>query len=454
MSENEKAIFETMPVTKAVIAMSLPNVLSSLVMILYNLADTFFVAALNDPIESAAVTLAGPVLLAFNVVNNLFGVGSSSLMSRSLGLQDFDRVRKTASFGFYGALIFGGLFSLTVTALETQLLFLLGADSTTAPATKEYLFWTMSLGAVPSIVNVVFAYLVRAEGASLQASIGTMSGCLINIILDPFFVLPQFLGMGAAGAGLATFLSNCAACLYFFIMLKMRKGTTFVSVHPSFFKPTAQMTREIWAVGFPAAIQNLLNVTGMMVLNNYAAIYGVEAVSAMGISHKIVMVPLNVALGFSFGIMPLLSYNYASGNTPRLKKILAFAFGLAISVMVIMTVILFTFGAEIMNVFMDNPTIVDYGGQFIKLSCIGLPFLCLDFIAVGVFQACGMGKYAFIFAVLRKIIFEIPAMEIWNRIYPLYGLALAIPTAEFILAIIAVIYLRRFFRKLEQRSIA
>ena len=152
----------------------IPTVLSSLVMVIYSMADTYFVGRLNNPIENSAVTLAAPVLLAFNAVNNLFGVGSSSMMSRALGEKDFDKVRKSSAFGFYCALFCGIAMSLLCTAFFRPLLFLLGAEEATLASTAAYMRWTVLFGAAPSILNVVMAYMVRSEGAALHASIGTM----------------------------------------------------------------------------------------------------------------------------------------------------------------------------------------------------------------------------------------------------------------------------------------
>ena len=217
-AENEKTeLFERTPIPKAVMTLALPTVLSSLVMVLYHLADTFFVGMLDDPLQNAALTLSGPVLLAFNAVNNLFGVGTSSMMSRALGMKDYDTVYRSSAFGFYGSLISGVLFSAAFTAFRGPLLQVMGTQQSTLSATSDYLLWTVTFGAAPAILNVVLAYLVRSEGASLHASIGTMSGCFLNMILDPIFILPWGLNMGAAGAGLATFLSNCFACGYFFV---------------------------------------------------------------------------------------------------------------------------------------------------------------------------------------------------------------------------------------------
>ena len=443
-------LFEQMPIPQAVMRLAVPTIISSLVMVIYNLADTYCVWMLNDPIQNAAVTLAAPVLLAFNAVNNLFGVGSSSMMSRALGRKDYDTVYRSSAFGFYCALMSGALFSLLVTVFRTPLLEILGADSQTTAATGAYMKWTVSFGAVPAILNVVMAYLVRAEGASLHASLGTMSGCLLNIVLDPIFILPWGLGMGAAGAGLATFLSNCVACVYFFVLLYKKRGKTFVCIKPSMFRARREIVLGIFGVGIPASIQNLLNVTGMTVLNNFTSSYGADAVAAMGIVQKINMVPMQVAMGFSQGIMPLVSYNFASGNSPRMKKTVAFTAKIVVCFLTTMTAV-FYFGAEMLiRLFMKNQIIVDYGTKFLRGMCLGLVFLAVDFLAVGVFQACGMGKKALVFALLRKVVLEIPALFILNHIYPMYGLAYAQCSAEVILAITACIVLLRLFKKLEK----
>lgn len=451
--ENDKKIelFENIPVRKAVMKLSVPTVLSSLVMVIYNLADTYFVGMLNNPIENSAVTLAAPLLLAFNAVNNLFGVGSSSMMSRALGRKDFDTVYRSSAFGFYCALISGVLFSLLYTLLHIPLLTILGADSETAAATQQYLKWTVGFGAVPAILNVVLAYLVRAEGASLHASVGTMSGCILNIILDPFFVLPQFLDMGAAGAGLATFISNCFACIYFFILLFVKRKSTYVCINPKMFALKKEIVSGVFAVGIPASIQNLLNVTGMTVLNNFTAAFGSSAVAAMGIAQKINMIPMQVALGFSQGIMPLISYSYASKNVKRMKKALVFSSEISIGFLLMATIGFYIFSSGLISMFMQNEAIVAYGSKFLKGMCLSLPFLCMDFIAVGVFQACGMGKKSLIFAIMRKIVLEIPALFLLNYLYPLYGLAYAQTVSEIILAAAAVITLVSLFKKLKKQ---
>lgn len=454
MDNSKTELFESMPIPKAVITLSVPSVISSLVMVIYSLADTFFVGMMNDPVQNAAVTLAAPLLLAFNAVNNLFGIGSSSMMSRALGRKDYDTVYRSSAFGFYASLICSLLFSLLYGALQSPILVMLGANAETIQATADYLFWTVLLGSAPSILNVVLAYLVRAEGSSLHASIGTMCGCLLNIVLDPIFILPWGLNLGAAGAGCATCLSNTVACLYFFVLLFVKRGKTYVCIKPSMFRPSKQIVKGVCGVGIPASIQNLLNVTGMTILNNFTSAYGSDPVAAMGIAQRVNIVPFQIAMGFSQGIMPLISYNYTSGNIKRMKK--TFMFTAKISLGFILAVMLtFVFAAEpIISMFMKNESIVAYGAAFQRGFCFALPFLCIDFLALGVFQSCGMGMKSFIFAVVRKIVLEIPALFVLNWLFPLYGLAYAQFVAELILGTIAVVVLVRMFRRLEREHAA
>lgn len=451
--ENKTALFENIPIPRAVAKLAIPTIISSLVMVIYNLADTYFVGMINNPIQNAAVTLAAPVLLAFNAVNNLFGVGSSSMMSRALGRRDYETVYRSSAFGFYCALFCGFLFSLACTVFKMPLLKLLGADADTLTATADYMKWTVNFGAIPAILNVVMAYMVRSEGSSLHASIGTMSGCILNMILDPIFILPWGLNMGAAGAGLATFLSNCVAFLYFLILVFIRRKKTFVCILPQKFCLRKDIVLGICGVGIPASIQNLLNVTGMTILNNFTAGFGADAVAAMGITQKINMVPMNIAMGLSQGIMPLVSYNYSSGNHKRMKETILFTAKVCLGFIVVVVVGYYIGARGLITLFMDNEVIVAYGSRFLRGFCIGLPFLCMDFLAVGVFQAVGMGKEALIFAIMRKILLEIPAIYILNALFPLYGLAYAQFSAEVVLAAAAVIVLRRLFKRMEKERV-
>ena len=454
MKTTDKAeLFETSPIPVAVTKLCIPTVLASLVMVLYNLADTFFVGELDSAVQNAGVTLVAPILLAFNAVNNLFGVGTSSKMSRALGSKDYDTVYRSSAFGFYSALFFSIVMAIGCTLFKAPLMRLLGADNQTWQTTSDYFFWTVTCGAVPAIMNVVISYLVRAEGEALHASAGMMSGCILNIILDPVFILPWGLDMGAAGAGLATFVSNCFVCVYFLVILYLKRSTTYVCINPKKFSFRREIAKDICVVGIPASIQNLLNVTGMTILNNFTAAYNsAAAVAAMGISHKISLVPMYCTMGLSQGIMPLISYNYASGNIKRMKQSISFTTKISMGVIVMLAALLYFGSGTVTAVFLNEPEVVGYGTRFLRGMSLALPFLCFDFVAVAVFQACGMGGKSLVFAILRKLVLEIPALFVLDKLYPLYGLAYAQLASEVVLAAAAAIVLANMFRRLQNEQ--
>ena len=444
----KKELFETMPIPSAVSRMCVPMVVTSLVTVVYNMADTYFVGLLGDPVQSAAVTLAYPVVLAFNAMNNLFGVGSSSLVSRSLGQGNTEQARNASAFGFWGAVFGGLLYSLVCTVFQAPLLGLLGADASTRQATMEYMYWVVTWGAAPTILNVVQGQLVRSEGSAVHASIGTMSGCILNIVLDPIFILPWGLNMGAAGAGLATFISNCVACLYFIVLAWTKHGRTVVSMDLRRLRhmPPAVM-KNVLAVGVPAAIQNLLNVVGNTILNNFTAAYGSVAVAAMGVSTRLIQIAQQISMGIAQGAMPLISYNYASRDYRRMKGIIRFDMMVDLAAMAAMTAGYWIFAGPLVRLFLNNAEVVAYGSVFLRGACLAIPFLAVDFTCVFTFQSVGMGGTTLVLALCRKLLLEIPLLFALNWAFPLYGLPYAQPVTEVVLALLGLALLRRVLRE-------
>ena len=444
----KKELFETMPIPSAVSRMCVPMVVTSLVTVVYNMADTYFVGLLGDPVQSAAVTLAYPVVLAFNAMNNLFGVGSSSLVSRSLGQGNTEQARNASAFGFWGAVFGGLLYSLVCTVFQAPLLGLLGADASTRQATMEYMYWVVTWGAAPTILNVVQGQLVRSEGSAVHASIGTMSGCILNIVLDPIFILPWGLNMGAAGAGLATFISNCVACLYFIVLAWTKHGRTVVSMDLRRLRhmPPAVM-KNVLAVGVPAAIQNLLNVVGNTILNNFTAAYGAVAVAAMGVSTRLIQIAQQISMGIAQGAMPLISYNYASRDYRRMKGIIRFDMMVDLAAMAAMTAGYWIFAGPLVRLFLNNAEVVAYGSVFLRGAYLAIPFLAVDFTCVFTFQSVGMGGTTLVLALCRKLLLEIPLLFALNWAFPLYGLPYAQPVTEVVLALLGLALLRRVLRE-------
>lgn len=450
---NRLYLLEEAPVPKSVLLLSIPTIISNLVALCYSLSDTYFVGLMNDPVQTAAVALSSPVLLAFSTVNNLFGVGSSSMISRALGRRDFKTLRESSAFGFYGALVFSLLFAAVCTVFHNPLLRLLGADETTGAATSRYLLWTVCIGAPPAILNVFMAYLVRAEGATLHASIGTMSGCLLNIVLDPLFILPSGLNMGAEGAALATMISNCFALGYFFAYLVFKRNSTYVCISPKAFTFRREVAGGVCSVGIPAAIQNMLNVSSQMLLNNLVSAYGAAAIAGMGIAVKISMFPWYVTNGISQGVIPLIGCTYAGRRYRRMKQSLGFALGISQAFLLSAAMIICLFSRQITGFFIDEAQAVAYGSAFLYGKAMAVPFLALDLMTVAVFQAVGKGSRALVMAVIRKLIIEIPVLFLLNTLFPLYGLSCAQLTAEFLTAMVGCIWLICFLRQLDKQSL-
>lgn len=444
---SREELFEKSPVWTAIFTLTIPMIISSLVAMIYNLSDTFFVGALNDSVQNAAITLTAPAMTLFYGITNLFGIGASSLMSRSMGQKDYETVKRASATGIYLALIGAIALSAVTLVFNSPTLQLLGTDEITFQATKDYLFWTVCLGAVPGIMSIMFSYLLRAEGRSLQASIGQMSGCILNIILDPFFILPIGLNMGAAGAGLATFLANCVACTYFLLLICKEKGNTYVCISPAFITLRRYVLSNIFIVGIPGVFQNVLNVLSMTILNNIVAGYGADVVAAVGIANKINQLPIQIVFGFTQGVMPLIGYNFAAKNFPRMKEAIKKTYVVTLSALLCILVLFNAAGQPIVRFFMDNDEIVRTGAWFLSGFGISLPFMCIDFMVVGISQAFGMGSPALIFSFLRKVFLEIPFILLLNVAAGVMGIAYAQCATEIIMAIIALFVQRSILKR-------
>lgn len=444
---NREELFEKSPVWNAIFTLTIPMIISSIVSMVYNLSDTYFVGALNDSVQNAAITLAAPAMTLFYGVTNLFGIGASSLMSRSMGLKDTENVKRASATGIYLALIMAGLLSVLTLVFNKETLSILGTDAVTYNATKSYMFWTVCLGAVPGIMSIMFGYLLRAEGRSMSASIGQMSGCILNIILDPIFILPWGLNMGAAGAGLATFIASCVSLTYFLILILKDLRGSYVCVIPSYVTLNKYILSNIFIVGVPGVFQNVLNVISMTLLNNIVAGYGADVVASVGIANKINQLPIQIVFGFTQGVMPLIGYNYASRNFPRMKEAIKKTYIVTLSSLMAILVLFNVAGQPIIRMFMDNDDIVRTGAWFLSGFGISLPFLCIDFMVVGISQSFGMGKYALSFSFIRKLLFEIPLILILNTLFKVMGIAYAQCSTEILMAIVAVFVQRALLKK-------
>jgi Na+-driven multidrug efflux pump len=233
--EERRAIFETMPVPKAVLKLAVPTIISQLITMVYSLADTLFVGMMGDPAQVAAVTLAWPAFMLLTVLAHLFGIGGGSYISRLIGVRKYGEAASVASFCFYSALGLALIYSLAVLFFCETVSGWLGADAENLKFTCDYLKWVVCVGTIPTVGNLLLAHLVRAEGASKAAGFGMSLGGVLNIILDPIFILPWGLNLQVAGAAMATALSNGIACVYFLIYITAAKKTKVITLRLSIF---------------------------------------------------------------------------------------------------------------------------------------------------------------------------------------------------------------------------
>ena len=441
--QNRTEIFENTPIKKAVLVQIVPAIASQMIALLYNLADTYFVGLINDPVQTAAITVVSPCFVMLTAISNLFGVGGASAIARALGKKEPDRARQIASVSFWGGLVMGILFALLFWLLERPILTLCGAREETFAVVMAYAKWVVVIGGPWTVLNTLLANLVRAEGSARRAFVGVSLGGVLNIALDPLFVLPRFLGWGAAGAGIATAISNMAATVYFLCGIFRRRQDTVLSVAPGHLRHTRAHLGGILVIGFPSALQYALTVVAVAAQAKFVSAYPTEAVAALGIVKKIDQLPLYFSIGVANGLLPLLAYNHAAGNTARRSQAFRFGTLTAVSFSLCCLILFEIFAEPLVGLFIKNPQTVAYGASFLRLMVTAMPMMSVCYPMIVQFQAMGKAGESLICSVLRKGVLDIPLLFIMDALLPLYGCMLVQPTVDSISLIVALLLYRR-----------
>ena len=441
--QNRTEIFENTPIKKAVLLQIVPAIASQMIALLYNLADTYFVGLINDPVQTAAITVVSPCFVMLTAISNLFGVGGASAIARALGKKETDRAGQIASVSFWGGLASGVLFSLLFWLLERPILTLCGAREETFAVVMAYAKWVVVIGGPWTVLNTLLANLVRAEGSARRAFVGVTLGGLLNIAIDPLFVLPRFLGWGAAGAGIATAISNMAATVYFLCGIFRRRQDTVLSIAPGHLRHIRAHLGGILVIGFPSALQYALTVVAVAAQSKFVSAYPTEAVAALGIVKKIDQLPLYFSIGVANGLLPLLAYNHAAGNMARRSQAFRFGTLTAVSFSLCCLLLFEIFAEPLVGLFIKNPQTVAYGASFLRLMVTAMPMMSVCYPMIVQFQAMGKAGESLICSVLRKGVLDIPLLFIMDALLPLYGCMLVQPTVDSISLIVALLLYRR-----------
>lgn len=434
------AVFETIPIRRAVGMQIIPAIASQMIALLYNLADTYFVGMLNEPRQTAAITVVYSSFLMLTAISNLFGVGGASALSRALGRKNPEDARQIASVSFWGGVASSIIFSLLFLALARPVLVLCGATSDIYDIAFGYALWVIVIGGPGIILNTLLSNLVRAEGSAAAASIGVSMGGIMNIILDPLFVLPQFLGLGAVGAGIATAISNFAAAAYFLIYIAVRRENTIVSVNPARLRYTGKFIKTILTIGFPSAVQYALTVVAVAAQSRFVSQYTTEAMAALGIVKKLDQLPLYFSIGVSSGLLPLLAYNYSSGNQQRRRS--AFRFGTTVSFLfsLLCLIVYEIFAPELSSLFISDPLTIAYSAGFLRRMVTAMPMMSVCYPMIIQFQAMGKFKESLVCSVIRKGVLDIPLLFLMNALSGLYGCMWVQPIVDMISLVAAAAF--------------
>lgn len=441
-------LFERRPVPKAVFALVLPTVISQLITVAYNMADTFFIGQIGDPNQVAASSLCMGLFIFLTGIANLFGIGGASLISRALGVGDRERAKKAAAFSIWTAGCVGLVYGIVLYLLRDTVLPLIGANADTAGYCMQYILWTISVGAVPTVLNATFAHLVRAEGYSRQASIGMALGGVLNMVLDPLFI--SGFGLEIAGAAMATMLSNFIATFYFIIFIRKHRDSLVISLNPRYYTWKQRIPVDILLVGFPSCAMNMLAVLSNIFLNRLMASYCNEAVAGLGIAKKIDMLSFAVATGISQGVLPLIGYNYSAKNYKRMMAAVKTTFAISLTVAVVGVILLLTCATPIVRAFIDDPLTVEYGQRFQRIMCITGPCIAVSLIIMTLFQAVGKKTQPLILSFLRKGSLDIPLMFLMNDLIGIDGIAWAPPIADAAAMVVALALFLPFWKQLSR----
>ncbi len=431
MLENE--LFEQAPVHKAYFKFALPVVFSMVVSLVYNMVDTYFIAQTGNTNLVAGVSLGAPIFTLMIALGDIFGLGGSSVISRLFGQKRDEDGKRLSVFCFYAALLCGIIIAILLLLLRTPILYLLGADTETFAYASQY-FTVIVLGAPFIIVSYTPANLLRTEGFATASMTGTIIGAIVNMILDPLFI--SVLKLGAAGAAIATVIGNIGADLFFVWFLLARSKR--LSIKPAKFHIQSDEIRQIFAIGIPASITNLMQSFGMALTNRFLLPYGNDKVAAMGIVMKINLIAVLIMVGFAFGAQPLIGYNYGAKNHSRLKEILRFCYAFECGIALVLAVLLSTLAPGLVGLFMQDASIVAIGVPMLRMQLLGMVFIAIILVTTCTFQSEGKAGGAFLLSVSRQgVVFAVVIMLALS-VFGYRGVLMAQAISDFLTAILAV----------------
>ncbi len=438
----ENELFEKVPVPKAYFTLALPVVFSMVVSLVYNMVDTYFIAQTGNTNLVAGVSLSAPVFTLMIALGDIFGLGGSSVISRLFGEKKDEDGKRLSVFCFYAAILCGIVVTIVMMMLREPILYVLGADQDTISYASGY-FTYIVLGAPFIILSFTPSNLLRTEGFATAAMTGNILGAVVNMILDPVFI--SVLGLGAAGAAIATVIGNIFADLFYvwFLLKKSRR----LSINPAGFHIHIAEVGQILAIGIPASITNLMQSIGIALTNRSLLTYGNDRVAAMGIVMKVNLIAVLILVGFAFGAQPLIGYNYGAKNHARLKEILRFCYEFECGGAAVLAGALSLAAPAMIGLFMQDASIIEIGVPMLRMQQMGMVFTAVVLVTTCTFQSAGKAVGAFLLSVSRQGVVFAAVLFIASKTFAYSGVLMAQAVSDLLTAILAVILLHILIRK-------
>jgi multidrug efflux pump len=447
----EKLIFEVYPVPKALGSMVLPTIISQIILVLYNLADTWFVGLSGNANAIAAISVCLPIYNIMAAISNLYGIGGGAVFARALGMNRADMARKSFTLSVAGASLTALSYSLIIYLAGAPLLTLIGANRGDVAYAVSYSFWSITVGAIPTVLSPTLAHLIRAAGMPRRASFGMALGALLNIVLDPIFmfvILPP--GNEVTGAAIATTISHSISLIFFLIFLFRRGGIMPKSQGRTSEYGGKGLLAEIVGNGFPGFVMVSLAMFSNCFLNSALSTLGSEAVAGLGIVRRIDLLAFAVNQGVTQGMLPIAAYCYASGRFERMKKVAALAAASTFGFSMLSTSISLIFAPSLVGFFIQDAETIRWGAHILRIICLAIPVYSLTFVAIALFQAAGKQAAPLALAILHKGSLDVVLLLIIRQFGKVEHVLWATPMTEVAALIAAGFLLYPFMQSLRK----
>lgn len=445
--EQKQNIFESSP-WRAIAGLCIPSLISIVVLMLYNMADMYFVAFTQDLRQVAAVSLAGPAFSLMMAVSTMIGNGGCTLVAQALGRQDAQKVRQLSALCFWAAIVFGALFAMLCVSFQRPLLRLLAATEDTWAFTRSYLL-ILALGAPVILLNHSLGGLLRGEGLIRVGLAANMISTVSNILLDPLFIL--VFHQGVAGAAIATVLGNAVAVCYMLSYRTRHRDTCVLELRPAYAREI-RVLGNILALGLPNAISSILSGLAGTFSNRLLVGYGTGAIAAMAAAGKAVMLVTMVQMGLGMGIQPMLAYCYGKRDWNKLRGVALRLLLLTLALGSLLSAGIWLARGWAIGLFIKDTAAAALGTRLVGYMLLMGPLIGLYYLASNFLQAAGNATSASLTSALRQGLLLIPLLYLMEHLFGLTGRALAHTAADFASVLVTGIWAIRYYQEVLKRQ--